>query len=155
LARIRQTSAAMALVANFRSRRLEPDSFPAPLSRFIPSEIALRRASRQPLLCLAPQTVSVAHAFSVPQRLSSRCPALHESIELMRVELAFGRQALPVDLPDGFKYRLLTCPQTAALADPTRAIESALARPTSGPSLTELARGKRSAAISVCDITRP
>ena len=35
------------------------------------------------------------------------------------------------------------------------ALESALDRPTGAPPLVELARGRRSAAISVCDITRP
>ena len=35
------------------------------------------------------------------------------------------------------------------------AIGAALDTPSAGPSLTELARGKKSAAISVCDITRP
>src|SRR5689334_7366555 len=69
----------------------------------------------------------------------------------MQVELSFGRTGLPVELPDGYDYRLLSCPQTAPLADPVRAIEEALAR----ASFAELARGKRTAAISVCDITRP
>jgi nickel-dependent lactate racemase len=73
----------------------------------------------------------------------------------MKVQLAFGRSGLAVDLPPGFDYQLLECPPTAALADPVGAIEAALDRPVAGPPLAELARGKRSAAISVCDITRP
>ena len=73
----------------------------------------------------------------------------------MHVELSFGRQRLPVELPHGFEYQLLECPRTAALTDPVVAIESALARPSAGPSLASLAAGKRTAAISVCDITRP
>src|SRR6478609_4917635 len=73
----------------------------------------------------------------------------------MRVELSFGREGLPVNLPAGFEYQLLECPSTAALPDPVAAIEAALVRPVAGPSLAELAAGKRTAAISVCDITRP
>ena len=42
-----------------------------------------------------------------------------------------------------------------ALPDPDAAIAQALDHPQAGPPLTELARGKKSAAISVCDITRP
>src|SRR4029077_7004923 len=41
------------------------------------------------------------------------------------------------------------------LADPAGAIEAALDSPIAALPLLELARGKLSAAISVCDITRP
>src|SRR4051812_9956118 len=73
----------------------------------------------------------------------------------MRIQLAFGRTGLPVELPAGFEYSVLECPQVTALADPLGAIEAALDKPTAGPALKELATGKKSAAISVCDITRP
>jgi nickel-dependent lactate racemase len=73
----------------------------------------------------------------------------------MRVHLSYGREGLPVELPDGFEYQLLECPSIPALADPVATIEASLDSPVAGPSLSELARGKRSAAISVCDITRP
>ncbi|HEY4359450.1 MAG TPA: nickel-dependent lactate racemase [Bryobacteraceae bacterium] len=73
----------------------------------------------------------------------------------MKVQLAFGRQGLDVDLPGGFDYQVLDCPPIAALPDVGKAIESALDDPIAGPPLTALAKGKKSAAISVCDITRP
>ncbi len=73
----------------------------------------------------------------------------------MQVRLSFGREGLSVNLPGGFDYKILECPPVAALPDPVAAIEAALDRPTAGPSLAELAAGKKSAAISVCDITRP
>src|SRR5580704_10939768 len=73
----------------------------------------------------------------------------------MQVRLSFGREGLSVNLPGGFDYKVLECPPVAALPDPVAAIEAALNRPTAGPSLAELAAGKQSAAISVCDITRP
>jgi nickel-dependent lactate racemase len=41
------------------------------------------------------------------------------------------------------------------LRDPAGAIECGLDAPVDSPPLAELARGKRTAAISVCDITRP
>src|ERR1700676_3681942 len=73
----------------------------------------------------------------------------------MRAQLAFGRNGLEIDLPDTHEYSLLQCPTIAALADPVASIEAALDRPVTGPALAALAAGKRSAAISVCDITRP
>ena len=69
--------------------------------------------------------------------------------------LAFGRTGLEIDLPDTHEYSVLKSPSIAALADPVASIEAALDRPVAGPSLATLAAGKRSAAISVCDITRP
>ncbi|HEV2198608.1 MAG TPA: nickel-dependent lactate racemase [Bryobacteraceae bacterium] len=71
------------------------------------------------------------------------------------VRLAFGREGLCIHLSDDFEHRILACPVVAPLADPHAAIESALDRPFAGPPLFEIARGKRSAAIAVCDITRP
>ena len=73
----------------------------------------------------------------------------------MQVRLSFGREGLAVNLPGGFEYKVLDVPPIPALADPVAAIEAALDRPTAGPGLEMLAAGKRSAAISVCDITRP
>jgi nickel-dependent lactate racemase len=72
-----------------------------------------------------------------------------------RVRLAFGRDGLDLSLPDGFQYQILECPATSAVPDARAAVEEALARPLAGPPLAELAAGKRSAAIAVCDITRP
>lgn len=73
----------------------------------------------------------------------------------MQVRLSFGRDGLAVNLPGGFEYQVLEPPPLTALPDATQAIEAALDNPTAGPSLKELASGKQSAAISVCDITRP
>jgi nickel-dependent lactate racemase len=71
------------------------------------------------------------------------------------VRLAFGREGLPIQLNEDFEHAILTCPVVAALHDPAAAMEAALDRPFSGPPLATLADGKRSAAIAVCDITRP
>lgn len=73
----------------------------------------------------------------------------------MHVDLAFGKTGLPVELPDGYDYRLLEARSAQPLADYDTALAAALESPISSPSLREIARGKRSAAISVCDITRP
>ncbi|MEP7351899.1 MAG: nickel-dependent lactate racemase, partial [Acidobacteriota bacterium] len=73
----------------------------------------------------------------------------------MRCHLAFGRNGLDVELPDGFNYTVLESPVLQAVPDATAAVEAALLSPIAGPSLAALAAGKRTAAISVCDITRP
>ncbi|MGE5571235.1 MAG: nickel-dependent lactate racemase [Rhodospirillales bacterium] len=73
----------------------------------------------------------------------------------MRIDLAFGKTGLTVDLPPGYEYRVLEARSAQPLADPEKAIECGLDAPIGSPALLELARDKRTAAISVCDITRP
>ena len=73
----------------------------------------------------------------------------------MRINLAFGKTGVAVDLPAGFQYRVLETRSAKPLPDWQAGLESALDAPIDAPPLTEMARGKRSAAISVCDITRP
>lgn len=73
----------------------------------------------------------------------------------MRTEFAFGRTGLCLELPQGFRYRVLEARSAVPLEDPAAAIERALDSPIASPPLGQIARGKRSAAISVCDITRP
>ena len=78
----------------------------------------------------------------------------------MRVQLAFGKTGLGINLPNGngpgsFRYRILEARSATPLADWQGAIESALDKPIGRPPLVEMARGKETAAISVCDITRP
>ena len=73
----------------------------------------------------------------------------------MRAKLAFGKSGLTLDLPGGFDYRVLEARSAVPLADPATALQAALDAPIASASLEQLARGKRSAAISICDITRP
>jgi nickel-dependent lactate racemase len=74
---------------------------------------------------------------------------------VMQVHLAFGRNGLDVVLPDTFRYLVLEARSAVPLTNSAAALEAALDRPIESAPLLELARGKRSAAISVCDITRP
>ena len=73
----------------------------------------------------------------------------------MKIPMAFGRDGLVVDLPEGFRYQILEARSAQPLADWQRALEAALDAPIGGPPLSELAKGKQTAAISICDITRP
>jgi nickel-dependent lactate racemase len=73
----------------------------------------------------------------------------------MQVNFAFGRTGLILELPEGFEYRVLEARSAVPLDDAGTALEQALDAPLGCPPLTEVARGKRSAAIAICDITRP
>ncbi|MDE3104703.1 MAG: nickel-dependent lactate racemase [Acidobacteriota bacterium] len=73
----------------------------------------------------------------------------------MKTEFAFGRDGLTVELPDGPRYEVIESRSARALPDAAAALEAALDAPLGTPPLQQLARGRRSAAISVCDITRP
>src|SRR3954471_14493859 len=74
---------------------------------------------------------------------------------IMQVDLAFAESGITVDLPEGFRYCILEEKTAKPLADWRTALEMALDEPIGTRPLQDLARGKRSAAISVCDITRP
>jgi nickel-dependent lactate racemase len=74
---------------------------------------------------------------------------------VMQMNLAFGKTGIAVDLPERFRYRVLEARTAKPMPDWLAALESLLDRPIGARPLAELARGKHSAAISVCDITRP
>jgi len=71
------------------------------------------------------------------------------------IDLLYGRSTLPVSPPAGCVPTVIEKRAVPVLAEPLAAVERALAAPVSGPSLREVARGKRSACIVICDITRP
>jgi lactate racemase len=69
------------------------------------------------------------------------------------VRLSYGRSSLSIRVPPGtdvIEPRLLP-----GLADPGTALREALGAPLGCPPLAELARGRRTAGISICDVTRP
>jgi nickel-dependent lactate racemase len=73
----------------------------------------------------------------------------------MQAAFAFGKTGLTVSLPDGPRYSVVEGRSAGALADAAAAIDTALDHPIGCQPLVELAAGKRTAAVSVCDITRP
>jgi lactate racemase len=86
--------------------------------------------------------------------VTGKAPDCYREID-MQVELAFGRHGLRTTLPAGPAYQLLEAKSAQALADENAAIQDGLDAPIGCAPLLELARGRRTAAISVCDITRP
>ena len=73
----------------------------------------------------------------------------------MQAEFAFGKTGLTVALPDGRDYTLVESRSAPSIPNIQAALGRALDHPIASKPLIELAAGKRTAAISVCDITRP
>ena len=73
----------------------------------------------------------------------------------MRVTLEYGKTGLDVELPADRVVRSLGYKNAPPLADPAGELARKLAAPTGTPPLAELARGRTSACIVICDITRP
>jgi nickel-dependent lactate racemase len=69
--------------------------------------------------------------------------------------ISYGRGHLPIRLPAGAQVTVVRKQPLPKIADPAAAIARVLAQPIGAPSLAELARGRRSACILICDITRP
>ena len=73
----------------------------------------------------------------------------------MKVELDYGRDGLLVDLPDNCEPTVIRKRPMRALPDPEGAVRAALTRPVAAPPLEQLARGRGSVCILICDFTRP
>lgn len=73
----------------------------------------------------------------------------------MDIRFAFGKQGLAVPLPQGYRYEVVEARSAKALPDIQAALDAALDQPIGRPPLIEMARGKKTASIAVCDITRP
>ena len=71
------------------------------------------------------------------------------------LSIAYGRGFIPLTLPSGAKATVIRKAVLPKLADQRAAVLEAFARPIGAPPLAELARGKTSACILICDITRP
>ena len=71
------------------------------------------------------------------------------------IRLDYGREGMNIEVPERNLIKVLRIRPAEPLADPERAVEDSLLHPIGCEPLAELARGKRSACIAVCDITRP
>ncbi len=73
----------------------------------------------------------------------------------MKTQFSFGKNGIEVSVPDGYECQVIRSHTAAAIGDIEIALADALDRPIGCEPLSALAKGKRTAAISVCDITRP
>lgn len=73
----------------------------------------------------------------------------------MRFKLEYGKTGLEVDLPAERIVRTLGYKNATPLPDPRGSLRACLEAPTGTPPLAEVARGRKSACVVICDITRP
>jgi len=71
------------------------------------------------------------------------------------LSIAYGRGFIPLTLPSGAQATVIRKAVLPKIADQHGAVIEALANPTGCAPLAELAKGKASACILICDITRP
>ncbi len=69
--------------------------------------------------------------------------------------LAFGRAHLTIGLPAGTRPTVIRKNPLPLIENPAAAVRAALEQPIGAAPLSELARGRRSACILICDKTRP
>ena len=74
---------------------------------------------------------------------------------MQTVHLRYGQSGLDVRLPLHAEPTVIGKRPLAKLADPHAAVRTALAQPVGAPPYAEMVRGRRSACILICDITRP
>jgi nickel-dependent lactate racemase len=73
----------------------------------------------------------------------------------MDLELLYGRGHLTVRLPDDLDVTVIRKPPMPVLPSAEEGVRAALATPVEARPLREEARGKASACVLICDITRP
>ena len=71
------------------------------------------------------------------------------------IEIAYGRETLQLTLPAGAEPTVIRKVVLPKLADSAAAIRDAFAHPIGSRPLRVLVRGRKSACILICDITRP
>ena len=72
----------------------------------------------------------------------------------MRIRLAYGKQGLQIDLPDGLHVDIIEPKYAAGLADPAQAIRQALRDPIASEPLAMQLKGSDTVGVVVNDITR-
>ncbi|MDG2071862.1 MAG: nickel-dependent lactate racemase [Pseudomonadales bacterium] len=73
----------------------------------------------------------------------------------MQIELDYSREGLVLDLPDDLDIQIIRKPAMPLISDTRQAVLNALTKPASSPAAANLAQGKGSACILICDVTRP
>jgi nickel-dependent lactate racemase len=73
----------------------------------------------------------------------------------LEIDLLYGRDSMRLRLPGGCRPTVVRKPEMPVLQDAGAAVAAALDDPVGCAPLVDLARGKSSACILICDITRP
>jgi nickel-dependent lactate racemase len=80
---------------------------------------------------------------------------MNEAVISDTVEVLYGKTGLRVSLPRDARPTVIGKKPLPKLREPRAAVLAALAQPIAAPPYAELARGRKSACILICDITRP
>ena len=73
----------------------------------------------------------------------------------MKLEIAYGKEGLAIDVPDKNLVKVLRMTEKPVIANPEEETLRKLESPIGSKPLSELAQGKKTACIVICDITRP
>ncbi|HDP80406.1 MAG TPA: nickel-dependent lactate racemase [Spirochaetes bacterium] len=73
----------------------------------------------------------------------------------MTIEIARGKRTVPVRVPESNLLKVLTMNERPPVSDPAGRLRALLEKPTGCAGLVEMARGRSSACVLICDITRP
>jgi nickel-dependent lactate racemase len=73
----------------------------------------------------------------------------------MITRFAFGKGGIDLSIPDKYDCAVIESRSVKPIADAAGALQQALDHPLASPPIRELAQGKKTVAIVVCDITRP
>lgn len=73
----------------------------------------------------------------------------------MTIELLYGKKKIALDLPQNINAHLIEKYPMPLVANGSQSILDAFDNPVQSPTLSELAIGKNSCCIAICDITRP
>ena len=71
------------------------------------------------------------------------------------IAISYGHGQLKLRMPAKAEVTLIAKGKLHKIADPAAAVRHALSEPIDSPALAELARGRKSVCILICDITRP
>ncbi|MCL2743027.1 MAG: nickel-dependent lactate racemase [Planctomycetaceae bacterium] len=73
----------------------------------------------------------------------------------MKYELAYGKKKLAIELPENNVVKVLNIKSAPPLEEPAEDVRQKLLHPNGTLPLFEIAAGKQTACIVICDITRP
>ncbi len=73
----------------------------------------------------------------------------------MKIDLLYGKNGLTLELPENLDVSVIRKHPMKPVEDPVKAVCHALEHPVGAPPLAEMARGKKTACILICDVTRP
>ena len=73
----------------------------------------------------------------------------------MNIEIAYGKEGLNIEVPDKNLVKVLRMTENPVIPNPREETLRKIESPIGSPPLSELAKGRKTACIVVCDITRP